>query len=113
MKWLSMVSVSCKYMAESFGMVDIMINADGRLIAWPGLNMRELRKHTIPPRGWGRGAVAASRGLGSDSSAGTCDLLGKERAATDGGHQFADDMLLVTFAASSVVVTVEPARRRH
>jgi hypothetical protein len=40
MKWLSIGCNPCEYMAGSFAMVDIMITADGRLIARPRLNMR-------------------------------------------------------------------------
>jgi hypothetical protein len=40
MKWLSIGGVWVAYMAGPFAMVDIMITADGRLIAKLGLNMR-------------------------------------------------------------------------
>jgi hypothetical protein len=41
MKGLARGCVSCAFMAGSFAMVDITITRDGRLIAKPGLNMRD------------------------------------------------------------------------
>jgi hypothetical protein len=41
MKGLAIGCVSCAFMAGSFAMVDIVITREGRLIAKPGINMRD------------------------------------------------------------------------
>lgn len=41
MKGLCIGTVWCQHMAGSFAMVDIVLHREGRLVAKPGMNMRD------------------------------------------------------------------------